>query len=240
MWNSLHPQSSFICGHRHYDRQFSRAGFAKAVVSCYTWTNWLSGGNDMPLEHTEERLNSFDRGSYFVWIRENLPRVSQKSKTWESFQYSIYQERYMKVFLDSLMRRFPWTIIPLSSRFGDPISVRRNEWWSNTITGVKASAIIYSSAETAKANGLKLYDYFEYYLTELLRHLDNRDPVDFWMICSSDRWTCRRVAENSEKEKRDKDWSKSVSIIQVCSNFVQLQTIYHLRRFPLLGNQMNV
>ena len=42
----------------------------------------------------------------------------------------------MKVFLDSLMRRFPWTIIPLSSRFGDPISVRRNEWWSNTIKSI--------------------------------------------------------------------------------------------------------
>jgi hypothetical protein len=36
----------------------------------------------------------------------------------------------------------------------------------DTITGAKLSAIIYSIAEIAKVNDLKLYDYFEYLLTE--------------------------------------------------------------------------
>lgn len=27
---------------------------------------------------------------YFLWIKENLPKVPQKSKTWEGFQYSIH------------------------------------------------------------------------------------------------------------------------------------------------------
>ncbi|HIW59549.1 MAG TPA: hypothetical protein H9880_06660, partial [Candidatus Anaerobutyricum avicola] len=40
--------------------------------------------------------------------------------------------------------------------------------------------------------------------------------------------TCRRTAGNPEKEKCDKDWSKSVSIIQVCSSFVQVRAIYRL------------
>ena len=35
----------------------------------------------------------------------------------------------------------------------------------DTISGAKASAIIYSIAETAKANNLKLYEYFEYLLS---------------------------------------------------------------------------
>ncbi len=45
----------------------------------------------------------------------------------------------------------------------------------DTIAKAKASAIIYSIAETAKANNLKPYDYFEYLLTEIPKHLDDTD-----------------------------------------------------------------
>ena len=38
--------------------------------------------------------------AYFTWVRENLPKVPQKSKTWEGFNYSLNQEKYLKVFLD--------------------------------------------------------------------------------------------------------------------------------------------
>ena len=37
----------------------------------------------------------------------------------------------------------------------------------DTVNGATSSAIIYSIAETAKANNLKPYDYFEYLLTEI-------------------------------------------------------------------------
>lgn len=45
-----------------------------------------------------------------------------------------------------------------------------------TINGVKASAIIYSIAETAKANNLKPYEYFEYFLYEIPNHIDDTKP----------------------------------------------------------------
>lgn len=44
-----------------------------------------------------------------------------------------------------------------------------------TINGAKSSAIIYSIAETAKANNLKPYEYFEYLLTEIPKHMDDTD-----------------------------------------------------------------
>ena len=49
----------------------------------------------------------------------------------------------------------------------------------DTIAGAEASAIIYSIAETAKANNLKPYDYFEYLLTEIQKHMDGQD-VSFY------------------------------------------------------------
>lgn len=45
----------------------------------------------------------------------------------------------------------------------------------DTIAGAEASAIIYSIAETAKANHLKPYNYFEYLLTEIPKHMDDHD-----------------------------------------------------------------
>ena len=39
----------------------------------------------------------------------------------------------------------------------------------------KSSAIIYSIAETAKANSLKPYNYFEHLLAEIPKHMDDHD-----------------------------------------------------------------
>ena len=48
-----------------------------------------------------------------------------------------------------------------------------------TIAGAEASAIVYSLSETAKANNLKPYDYFEYLLTEIPKHMDDTDRSFF-------------------------------------------------------------
>lgn len=45
----------------------------------------------------------------------------------------------------------------------------------DTIHGAKSSAIIYSIVETAKANNLKPFDYVEYLLEEIPKHMDDRD-----------------------------------------------------------------
>ena len=52
---------------------------------------------------------------------------------------------------------------------------RKNWQMIDTINGAKSSAIIYSIAETAKANNLKPYEYFEHLLTEIPKHMDDSD-----------------------------------------------------------------
>ena len=42
----------------------------------------------------------------------------------------------------------------------------------DTINGAHSSAIIYSIAETAKANNLNPYDYFVYLLEEIPKHME--------------------------------------------------------------------
>nr|WP_278863561.1 IS66 family transposase [Enterocloster clostridioformis] len=111
--------------------------------------------------------------AYFTWVRENLPKVPQKSKTWEGFNYSLNQEKYLKVFLDN-------GEVPMDNNAAEQsirgFCIGKKNWvMIDTITGAKSSAIIYSIAETAKANNLKPYDYFEYLLTEIPKHLEDTD-----------------------------------------------------------------
>ena len=116
--------------------------------------------------------------AYFTWIRENLPKVPQKSKTWEGFNYSLGQEKYLKVFLDD-------GEVPMDNNAAEQsirgFCIGKKNWvMIDTVAGAKSSAVIYSIAETAKANNLKPYDCFEYLLTEIPKHLDdtNRSFLD--------------------------------------------------------------
>ena len=52
---------------------------------------------------------------------------------------------------------------------------KKNWVMIDTIAGAESSAIIYSIAETEKANNLKPYDYFEYLLTEIPKHMEDHD-----------------------------------------------------------------
>jgi hypothetical protein len=52
---------------------------------------------------------------------------------------------------------------------------KKNGVMIDTIAGAESSAIIYSLAETAKANNLKPYNYFEYLLTEIPKHMNETD-----------------------------------------------------------------
>ena len=45
----------------------------------------------------------------------------------------------------------------------------------DTVNGAKDSAIVYSLTETAKANGLKPYEYLKHLLTEIPKNIDETD-----------------------------------------------------------------
>ena len=52
---------------------------------------------------------------------------------------------------------------------------KKNWEMIDTVNGATSSAIIYSIAETAKTNQLKPYEYFEYLLTEIPKHMDDKN-----------------------------------------------------------------
>lgn len=108
----------------------------------------------------------------FAYLKEKEPLIERKGTLRAAFTYALNQEKYLRVFLSD-------GEVPIDNN-GSERAIRgfcigRKNWQMiDTINGAKSSAIIYSIAETAKANHLKPYDYFEYLLTEIPQHMGER------------------------------------------------------------------
>ncbi|MEG0836200.1 MAG: IS66 family transposase [Christensenellaceae bacterium] len=145
----------------------------KQIQAIYREENKLS---DMTLEERlKHRLLTVKPlvDAYFMWVKQNLTKVPTKSKTYNGFSYSINQEKYLRTFLED-------GDVPVDNNSAEQsirgFCIGKKNWvMIDTIAGADSSAIIYSIAETAKANKLKPYDYFEYLLTEIPKHLDECD-----------------------------------------------------------------
>lgn len=107
---------------------------------------------------------------YFSWVRQNVNKVTAKGKTHNGFMYSLNQEKYLRTFLSD-------GEVPMDNNAAEQsirgFCIGKKNWvMIDTVAGAQSSAIIYSIAKTAKANNLKPYDYFEYLLTEIPKHMD--------------------------------------------------------------------
>lgn len=114
--------------------------------------------------------------AFFVYLKQIKSKTPQSGKTKEAFTYALNQERYLRVFLED-------GDVPMDNNASERairgFCIGKKNWeMIDTINGATSSAIIYSIAETAKANNLKPYDYFEYLLTELPKHEDDTN-TDF-------------------------------------------------------------
>lgn len=109
----------------------------------------------------------------FVYLKQQEPTVPKSGQLRKAYTYILNQENYLRVFLED-------GDVPMDNNASERairgFCIGKKNWQMiDTINGAKASAIIYSIAETAKANNLKPYDYFEYLLSEIPNHMDDKD-----------------------------------------------------------------
>ena len=109
----------------------------------------------------------------FAYLKQKEPTVPKSGQLRKAYTYILNQETYLRVFLED-------GEVPLDNNASERairgFCIGRKNWQMiDTINGARASAIIYSIAETAKANHLKPYDYFEYLLEEIPKHMDETD-----------------------------------------------------------------
>lgn len=109
----------------------------------------------------------------FVYLKSTNQDVSAKTKLGEAYAYMLNQEKYLRVFLRD-------GEVPIDNNASERairgFCIGKKNWQMiDTISGAKSSAIIYSIAETAKANNLKPYEYFEYLLSVIPEHMEDTD-----------------------------------------------------------------
>ena len=104
------------------------------------------------------------------------PGLDRSSKLVGALNYSINQEPYLKVFLEDAK-------LPLDNNDAErsikKFCVGKKNWQIiDSKNGAEASAMLYSLAETVKANNLKPYEYFVYLMYELMKYPRNNVPAD--------------------------------------------------------------
>lgn len=109
--------------------------------------------------------------AFFAYLK--TLKVSSKDKFGEAVGYALNQERYLRIFLEN-------GDVPIDNNASERairgFCIGKKNWQMiDTINGAKTSAIIYSIVETAKANNLKPYDYIQYILEEIPKHMDDKD-----------------------------------------------------------------
>lgn len=111
---------------------------------------------------------------YFQIVRTldpDNPEYSDKMK--KGIHYALNHEPELRRFLDD-------GHIPCDNgaceRHIRPFATARKVWlFCNTIDGAKATAILYTLVETAKANGVDPYYYLKYLLDSMPAHMDDHD-----------------------------------------------------------------
>ena len=109
----------------------------------------------------------------FVYLKKQNPTVPATGQLRKAYTYILNQEKYLRVFLED-------GEVPIDNNASERairgFCIGKKNWQMiDSINGAKTSAIIYSIAETAKANNLKPYDYFEHILNEIPKHMDDSD-----------------------------------------------------------------
>lgn len=135
-------------------------------------------GKLKPLK-TEERLKQRQLvikplvDALFAYAKQHQVPVGTQGKLARAVTYLLNQEKYLRVFLEN-------GEVPMDNNASERairgFCIGRKNWQLiDTIRGAENSTIIYSIAETAKANDLKPYEYFEHLLTEIPKHMEDTD-----------------------------------------------------------------
>lgn len=169
------PFAEFIKSIKSEDA--AKGSIAQQAYSMITEMMHIDNGfDDLPSEDrkNQRQLILKDKvDAYFEWVKTKYTQVAHKSKTGEALNYSINQEKYLRQFLED-------GEIPMDNNLAEqairPFTIgRKNFVLINTDHGAKASAMLYSLVETAKANNLNTYKYLELLLTVIPQHMDDKD-----------------------------------------------------------------
>ena len=106
-------------------------------------------------------------------VKQKYSQVTYNSTIGKALAYSINHEDYLRVFLSD-------GHVPMDNNYTEqairPFTIgRKNFVLIESSNGAKASVTLYSLVETAKANMVNVFEYFNLLLTEIQQHMTDKN-----------------------------------------------------------------
>lgn len=112
------------------------------------------------------------------WLDKSVNQVPPKTALGKAIAYTLGQWEKLERYLEDGNLQIDNNRV---ERAVKPFVIGRKNWmFSNTANGARASAMLYSIIETAKANGLVPYDYLRQILQAIAENPDDIDPLLPW------------------------------------------------------------
>lgn len=150
----------------------------KRITAIYHVDNMGRNMSDAErLEHRQKNVKPLV-DAYFDWLGNiETASLDKSGHLYGAIMYSLNQEQYLRVFLDE-------PIVPMTNNDAEQsirkFCVGKHSWHIiSTKKGAQSSAVLYSIAETARANGLKPFEYCQYLLEQILEH--DEDPPEEYL-----------------------------------------------------------
>ena len=124
--------------------------------------------------------------AFWAWVEKTSAMHTTNEKLTEALTYSTNQRKYLETFMEDGR-------IPISNNLCEanikPFATARRAWlFADTPKGAYANAVLYTIVETAKANGLDVYEYLKYLLEEMPNndHLERLEVLDRYLLLSKE------------------------------------------------------
>ncbi|WP_435277327.1 IS66 family transposase (plasmid) [Psychrobium sp. nBUS_13] len=115
---------------------------------------------------------------FYHWLVEHKEKLSPQRPLSKAITYALNQYEKFKRYLDDGKLSIDNN---RAERAIKPFVIGRKAWlFSHTPRGAKASAILYSLVETAKANGLVVHDYISHCLEQIAENPDALESLMPW------------------------------------------------------------
>ena len=137
------------------------------------------------LDQAEKQLARHERARSLLdefrsWLDKSANQVPPKTALGKAVAYTLGQWVKLERYLEDGNLQIDNNRV---ERAVKPFVIGRKNWmFSNTANGAKASAMLYSIIETAKANGLVPYDYLRQILQAIAENPDDIDPLLPWNV----------------------------------------------------------
>lgn len=157
---------------------------------------------DLPFEEKKKKRQEASRpilDAFWSWVEKTSALHTTNELLTQALTYATNQKKYLETFMEDGR-------LPISNNLCEanikPFATARRAWlFADTPKGATANAVLYTLVESARANGLDVYSYLKYLLTEMPnnQYLENPEILERYLPWSPDLpEDCRLKRQNKK------------------------------------------